>query len=121
MLGVDASEVCMSLLGVPSLWTIPGEKDVYGNVVKICKKNTGTVPEKPTPAAFSEQSIASMLREGLIDIEAKAMLRRVGGNADSVLVYDRSQPTLMIRDPEMSMYKQRTDVAYSNTFNRSNL
>ena len=89
MLGVDTSEVCMSLLGVPSLWTIPGEKDVYGNTIKICKKNGGTVPEKPTPPAFSELSISAMLREGLIDIESKHILRKVSANADSVLVYDR--------------------------------
>ena len=41
-------------------------------------------------------------REGLIDVEAQRILRRVSKNEDNVSVYERSQPTLLVRSPSMS-------------------
>ena len=94
------SGVCMSVFGVPSLWTVPGEKDIFGNTVSI--SSTGNLPELCVAPAFSEQSINALQREGLIDTEGRQILRRIANNSDRVQVYDRSQPTLLIRNPTMS-------------------
>jgi WD40 repeat protein/Ca2+-binding EF-hand superfamily protein len=93
------SSVCMSCFGLPSLWAVPGEKDIFGNSVM---KATSNVPEQPVPPAFSDSSIAGMLREGLIDAEGHRILRKIAANTDRVEVYDRSQPILLIRNPSMS-------------------
>lgn len=93
------SSVCMSCFGLPSLWFVPGEKDIFGNSVM---QTTSAVPEQPIPPAFSDASIASMLREGLIDAEGHRILRKIAANNDRVEVYERSQPTLLIRNPTMS-------------------
>jgi len=98
--GTDASEVCLSVMGIPSLWSVPGEKDIFGD--RIGGGVHSSAPENVVPPAFSDLSLKSMLREGLIDVEAQRILRRVGKNADNVSVYERSQPTLLIRSPSMS-------------------
>jgi WD40 repeat protein len=99
MLLKNDSSVCMSCFGLPSVWVAPGEKDIFGNSVM---KANSSVPEQPVPAAFSDQSIAGMLREGLIDAEGHRILRKIAGNTDRIEVYDRSQPILLIRNPAMS-------------------
>lgn len=98
--GTDASEVCLSVMGIPSLWSVPGEKDIFGD--RIGGGAHSSTAENIVPPAFSDLSLKSMLREGLIDVEAQRILRRVGKNADNVSVYERSQPTLLIRNPSMS-------------------
>jgi hypothetical protein len=96
----DSSEVCLSGLGIPSLWSVPGEKDIFGQ--RVGGGEHSVLPDNSVPPAFSDQSVKNMLREGLIDIEAQRILRRVGRNADNVSVYERSQPTLLVRSPSMS-------------------
>jgi hypothetical protein len=95
----DAKDVCMSSLGIPSLWSVPGERDIFGNSTKDAEIMGG---DKAIPPAFSELSLYAMLKEGLIDVEAQRILRKVSKNSDSVSVYERSQPTLLIRNPSMS-------------------
>lgn len=94
----DASEVCMSALGIPSLWSVPGEKDIFGQRAGMGSSSQDTI----VPPAFSDLSLKAMLREGLIDVEAQRILRRVSKNEDNVSVYERSQPTLLVRSPSMS-------------------
>lgn len=97
--GGDPS-VCMSCLGLPSLWIVPGEKDIFGNTITLQSDNP--LPEIAVHPAFSEASVNALQREGLIDTEGRAILRKIGMNPDRVQVYDRSQPTLLIRNPSMS-------------------
>ena len=94
----DSPDVCLSAMGIPSLWSVPGEKDIFGQRVGV----PSTVQDNEVPPAFSDQSLKAMLREGLIDVEAMRILRKVGKNADNVSVYERSQPTLLVRSPSMS-------------------
>ncbi|MCL4419262.1 hypothetical protein M1146_04125, partial [Patescibacteria group bacterium] len=93
------SSVCLSCFGVPSLWTVPGEKDIFGNTVQ---QGSANVPVQQVAPAFSDTSIANLMREGLIDTEGHHILRTIAKNHDRVQVYDRSQPTLLIRNPMMS-------------------
>jgi WD40 repeat protein len=95
------NSVCYSCFGIPSLWVVPGEKDIFGNSV-MTTATTSAVPEQAIPPAFSEMSLATMLREGLIDAEGHKILRKIAANSDRVEVYDRSQPTLLIRNSSMS-------------------
>ena len=95
----DASAVCMSALGIPSLWSVPGEKDIFGQRVGM---GSSSSQDTIVPPAFSDLSLKAMLREGLIDVEAQRILRRVSKNEDNVSVYERSQPTLLVRSPSMS-------------------
>ena len=95
----DATEVCMSALGIPSLWSVPGEKDIFGQRVGMASSSS---QDSIVPPAFSDLSLRNMLREGLIDVEAQRILRRVSKNEDNVSVYERSQPTLLVRNPSLS-------------------
>lgn len=54
----DASDVCMSALGIPSLWSVPGEKDIFGQ-----RTGMGASSSQDTivPPAFSDLSLKNML------------------------------------------------------------
>lgn len=93
------NSVLMSSFGGPSLWSVPGEKDIYGNPSMVLRSNA---PEIPVPAAFSEASLKNLRRDNLIDIEGHHILRKLAASQDRVQVYDRSQPTLLVRSPAMS-------------------
>jgi hypothetical protein len=93
------NSVCLSSFGVPSLWIVPGEKDINGKPVMPGRTD---MPLQVVPPAFSEASIASLLREGAIDVEGHRILRSINLKPDRVQVYDRSQPTLLMRSPSMS-------------------
>jgi hypothetical protein len=93
------SSVLMSSFGGPSLWSIPGERDIYGNSAQQLHSN---VPEVVVPPAFSEASLKTLARDNLIDVEGHTILRRLAASSDRVQVYDRSQPTLLVRSPAMS-------------------
>lgn len=93
------SNVCMSSFGVPSLWIVPGEKDIFGR--SVMQVNTDA-PEQAVAPAFSDASIAMLERDNMIDLEGRKILRQVAANIDRVQVYDRSQPTLLIRNSAMS-------------------
>lgn len=76
-----------------------GEKDIFGKTVNATKD----APQVTVPPAFSESSLAGLHREGLIDVEGHRILRSIASKPDRVQVYDRSQPTLLIRNPAMSV------------------
>eukprot|EP00981_Chlorochromonas_danica_P013586 scaffold6531_cov169-Ochromonas_danica.AAC.8 len=98
------STVCLSAFGVPSLWYVPGEKDIFGKAVGIGSRRDDRVevPQVPVPPAFSEASIAALHREGAIDVEGHRILRSIAAKSDRVQVYERSQPTLLLRNVSMS-------------------
>ena len=54
------------------------------------------------PPAFSEASLKALRKDNMIDVEGHTILRRLAASSDRVQVYDRSQPTLLIRSPAMS-------------------
>lgn len=93
------NSVLMSSFGGPSLWSVPGEKDIYGNSSMVMHSN---VPEVVVPPAFSEASLKNLRRDNLIDVEGMHILRKLAQSTDRVQVYDRSQPTLLVRNPSMS-------------------
>lgn len=102
------NDMCLSSFGLPSLWVVPGEKDIFGRAVPIggssMDKDTAKtpMPSQTIAPAFSEASIVAMHRENMIDNEGMRILRQVGAKVDRVQVYDRSQPTLLIRNTSMS-------------------
>ena len=49
-------------------------------------------------AAFSDASINTSHTQGVIDKEAHTILRRLNGDKNRVLVYDRTQPTVHLRN-----------------------
>lgn len=109
--GESAGDVCMASFGLPSLWLVPGEKDIFGNAVNMTSSSTtsnnGTdkdppLPSQVIPPPFSEASIVSLQRENLIDNEGRRILREVAAKIDRVQVYERSQPTLLIRNAALS-------------------
>jgi hypothetical protein len=55
------------------------------------------------PAAFSDYSINSCLKDGIIDGEAYHILRRIGARADKVAVYEKTQPVILLRNPALSV------------------
>lgn len=103
------NDMCMSSFGLPSLWVVPGEKDIFGRPVPIggsnltdTEKDKTPLPSQTIAPAFSEASIVALHRENLIDNEGMRILRQVASKVDRVQVYDRSQPTLLVRNPSMS-------------------
>lgn len=54
------------------------------------------------PPAFSEASLKNLHRDNLIDVEGLHILRKLAQSVDRVQVYDRSQPTLLVRSPSLS-------------------
>jgi hypothetical protein len=89
----------MSSFGGPSLWSVPGERDIFGNSAMLVHNNA---PDATVPPAFSEASLKNLRRDNLIDIEGHHILRKLAASSDRVQVYDRSQPTLLVRCPAMS-------------------
>jgi hypothetical protein len=79
--------------------SVPGEKDIFGNSSMLLHSNA---PEIPVPAAFSEASLKNLRRDNLIDIEGHHILRKLAQSQDRVQVYDRSQPTLLVRSAALS-------------------
>ena len=94
------SSVLMSSFGGPSLWSVPGERDIFGNQPVTSLANAP--PEIIVPPAFSEASLKTLRRDNLIDVEGHTILRRLAASSDRVQVYDRSQPTLLVRSASMS-------------------
>ena len=62
----------------------------------FCRKSSAV------PPAFSEASLASLHREGLVDGEGYKILKSVGAIPDRLQVYDRSQPMPLLRIPGLS-------------------
>jgi len=93
------SSVLLSVLGEVSLWSVPGERDIFGQSANASKTY---LPDFVVAPAFSEASLKSLRRDNLIDVEGHKILRRLGASSDRVQVYDRSQPTLLIRNPALS-------------------
>jgi Ca2+-binding EF-hand superfamily protein len=102
------NDMCLSSFGLPSLWVVPGEKDIFGRTVPIGgssldKESAKTpMPSQTIAPAFSEASIVALHRENMIDNEGMRILRQVASKVDRVQVYDRSQPTLLVRNTAMS-------------------
>lgn len=82
-----------------SLWSIPGERDIFGNVGQCIHSNT---PDFVLPAPFSEASLKSLRKDNLIDAEGQNILRKMAQSTDRVQVYERAQPTLLIRNTHLS-------------------
>ena len=61
-------------------------------------EDLGTVVSAP----FSESSIASSHQDGLIDGEGHLILRRVNADKDKVDAYNRSVPTVLLRNVGLS-------------------
>jgi hypothetical protein len=101
-MSVRSCIVCYSPL-ICRLYTVfrsvPGEKDIFGNSSMLLHSNA---PEIPVPAAFSEASLKNLRRDNLIDIEGHHILRKLAQSQDRVQVYDRSQPTLLVRSAALS-------------------
>lgn len=93
------NSVLMSSFGGPSLWSVPGERDIYGNSTMVIHSN---VPQVIVPPAFSEASLKTLRHENAIDAEGLHILRKLAQSSDRVQVYDRSQPTLLVRSPALS-------------------
>lgn len=98
-LGIDTQNVLINIPGVRGLWSIPGERDIFGNLSQCIHSNT---PDFVVPAPFTDASIKSLLKDNMIDSEGTMLLRRVAKSIDRVHVYDRSQPTLLVRSPYLS-------------------
>lgn len=98
-LGIDTQNVLINIPGIRGLWSIPGERDIFGNLSQCIHSNT---PDFVVPAAFTDASIKSLLKDKMIDSEGTTLLRRVAKSIDRVHVYDRSQPTLLVRSPYLS-------------------
>eukprot|EP01038_Epipyxis_sp_PR26KG_P009407 gene9407-12668_t len=112
------SDVLLSAFGEPSLWYEPGAKDIFGNSTyvnansssKSKKNNSNTIQEVKVNPAFSESSLNSALKEGLMDPDAIRMLRRLAYDADKVEVYERSQPIMLLRNPSMSVHVELPNI-----------
>lgn len=89
----DSTMLMASLTGGPSLWFVPGQKDIFGN-----NNTEHDVIDPP----FSDGSLRRMMREGAIDGEGMRILRKIGRDDEAVNVYDRSQPTLLLRNATLS-------------------
>jgi hypothetical protein len=98
-LGIDTQNVLINIPGIKGLWSIPGERDIFGNLNTCIHSNT---PDFVVPAPFTDASIKSLLKDNMIDSEGTTLLRRVAKSIDRVHVYDRSQPTLLVRSPYLS-------------------
>jgi len=98
-LGIDTQNVLINIPGIKGLWSIPGERDIFGNLSQCIHSNT---PDFVVPAPFTDASIKSLLKDKMIDSEGTTLLRRVAKSIDRVHVYDRSQPTLLVRSPYLS-------------------
>ena len=98
-LGIDTQNVLINIPGSKGLWSIPGERDIFGNLSQCIHSNT---PDFVVPAPFTDASIKSLLKDKMIDSEGTTLLRRVAKSIDRVHVYDRSQPTLLVRSPYLS-------------------
>lgn len=86
---------------MPSIWVVPGEKDIFGRTVPLSSQ-AAAGDQQSIPAAFSEASIMGLQRDGLIDEEGHRILRAIAAKPDRVQVYDRSQPTLLLRNTALS-------------------
>ena len=98
VLGGDASLLISTGTG-KGLWNIPGERDIFGNVGQCIHSNT---PDFILPAPFSEASLKSLRKDNLIDAEGQRILRKMALSTDRVQVYERAQPTLLIRNTYLS-------------------
>jgi hypothetical protein len=91
--GADSSMLLATLTGGPSLWTVPGQKDIFGEAMS---------EHDIVNPAFSDSSLRQMMREGLIDADGLHMLRKIGKDSEAVTVYERSISTLVLRSPSLS-------------------
>lgn len=77
----------------PSLWSLADDMQTSDNSAKVFS----------VPPAFSEASLSSAMRQGVIDGEGFRILRRIGSKPDKVAAYDRLQAQVLLRNPSMSV------------------